>query len=66
MDRMFSGLLLSIEAIDSLHTHMGCKQSESVLDRSLFQFRFEPGAARDRQYEASRSVVDRPSISGRL
>src|SRR5471030_2294801 len=34
--------------------------------KSLFQFRFEPGAARDRQCEASRSVVDRPSISGRL
>ena len=31
-----------------------------------FQFRSEPGAARDRQCEASRSVVDRPSISGSL
>ena len=33
---------------------------------SLFQFRSEPGTARDRQCEASRSVVDRPSISGSL
>ena len=31
---------------------------------SLFQFRYEPGAAGNRRGEASRSVVGRASISG--
>jgi hypothetical protein len=58
---------LSYSTVFTMRRRIGFRlpgsRTRSCLPDSLFQFRSEPGTARDRQCEASRSVVDRKSIS---